>query len=91
MNAKVQPDGVENSSRSDISCYCVHEVALSNRDEFCSYDLMYHELPRYLSILSWVNDLPTLGTLRPERGLPALGLVLDEHVVGGDFSPAVWA
>jgi len=38
-----------------------------------------------------MNDLSTLGTLRPERGLPVLALVLDEHIVGGDFSPAVRA
>lgn len=39
----------------------------------------------------WMNDLLALGALRPERGLPVLALVLDEHVVGSDFSPAVRA
>lgn len=43
------------------------------------------------NVLLWVDDLLALGTLCPESGSPVVGLVLDEHVVGGDFSPAVRA
>jgi hypothetical protein len=38
-----------------------------------------------------MNYLLTLGTLRPERGLSALALVLNEHIVAGNFSPAIRA
>ena len=38
-----------------------------------------------------MDDLLTLGTLSPERGLAIVGLVLNEHVITGDFSLAVRA
>ena len=38
-----------------------------------------------------MDDLSTFGTLGPKRGLSVLAFVLNEHVVGGYFGPAVRA
>jgi hypothetical protein len=42
-------------------------------------------------LLLGMDDFLALGTLRPERGLSVLAFVLDEYVVGGNFSPAIRA